>query len=59
MVFFSARNDPAQLANIVDRVEAGQVQLAISGRRLLADARLLHQQSEAGAVRVLRKVSTP
>ena len=53
MVFFSARNDPAQLANIVDRVEAGQVQLAISGRRLLADARLLHQQSEAGAVRGL------
>ena len=51
MVFFSARNDPAQLTNIVDRVEAGQVQFEISDRRPLAEARLLHHQSEADPVR--------
>jgi hypothetical protein len=31
--FFSVRSDPAQLANILDRVEVGQIQLNISDRR--------------------------
>jgi NADPH:quinone reductase-like Zn-dependent oxidoreductase len=51
VIFFSVRSDPVQLARIVDRVEAGQVRLDISDRCPLADARLVDEQSEAGAIR--------
>jgi hypothetical protein len=51
VIFFSGRSDPVQLAHIVDRVEAGHVRLDISDRCPLADARLVHEQSEAGAIR--------
>ena len=51
VIFFSVRSDPVQLARIVDRVEAGHVRLDISDRCPLADARLVDEQSEAGAIR--------
>jgi NADPH:quinone reductase-like Zn-dependent oxidoreductase len=51
VIFFSVRSDPVQLAHIVDRVEAGHVRLDISDRCPLADSRLVHEQSEAGAIR--------
>jgi NADPH:quinone reductase-like Zn-dependent oxidoreductase len=51
VIFFSVRSDPVQLAHIVDRVEAGHVRLDLSDRCPLADARLVHEQSEAGAIR--------
>lgn len=51
VVFFSVRSDPAQLAQIIQRVAAGKLRLDISDRRPLADTRLIHEQSEAGAIR--------
>jgi NADPH:quinone reductase-like Zn-dependent oxidoreductase len=51
VVFFSVRSDPAELAQIVDRIEAGDIRLDISDRRPLAETRLVHQHSESGAVR--------
>jgi Zinc-binding dehydrogenase len=51
VIFFSVRSDPVQLAHIVGRVEPGHVRLDISDRCPLADARLVHEQSEAGAIR--------
>jgi hypothetical protein len=42
------RRRPAQ---IVDRAEAVHVRLDVSDRRPLGDARLVHEQSEAGAIR--------
>jgi hypothetical protein len=51
VIFFSARSDPVQLAHIVGRVEACHVRLDIRDRCPLADARLVHEQSEAGVIR--------
>jgi len=51
VTFFSIRSDPAQLAQIAARVAAGQLRLDISARRPLAETPLVHQQSEAGAIR--------
>jgi NADPH:quinone reductase-like Zn-dependent oxidoreductase len=51
VVFFSVRSDPAQLAQISGRVAAGQLRLDISARRPLAETPLVHQASEAGAIR--------
>jgi NADPH:quinone reductase-like Zn-dependent oxidoreductase len=51
VIFFSVRSGPVQLAHIVGRVEAGHVLPGISDRCPLADARLVHEQSEAGAIR--------
>jgi NADPH:quinone reductase-like Zn-dependent oxidoreductase len=51
VVFFSVRSDPAQLAQIVQRVASGRIRLDISGRHPLADTPLIHDQSEAGAIR--------
>ena len=51
VTFFSVRSDPAQLAQIAARVAAGQLRLDISARRPLAETPLVHQQSEAGAIR--------
>jgi NADPH:quinone reductase-like Zn-dependent oxidoreductase len=51
VVFFSVRSDPAQLALISGRVAAGQLRLDIGGRRPLAETPLVHQASEAGAIR--------
>ncbi len=51
VVFFSVRSDPAQLARIIQLVEAGQLRLDITSRRPLADTPLIHERSEAGAIR--------
>jgi NADPH:quinone reductase-like Zn-dependent oxidoreductase len=51
VVFFSVRSDPAQLALISGRVAAGELRLDIGGRRPLAETALVHQASEAGAIR--------
>lgn len=51
VTFFSVRSDTAQLAQIAARVAAGQLRLDISARRPLAETPLVHQQSEAGAIR--------
>lgn len=51
VVFFSVRSAPAQLAQVIQRVDAGRLKLDISARRPLADTPLIHQQSEAGAIR--------
>jgi NADPH:quinone reductase-like Zn-dependent oxidoreductase len=51
VVFFSVRSDPAQLAEISRQVGAGQLRFDISARRPLAETRLVHEQSEAGAIR--------
>jgi len=49
--FIHVRSDAAQLAQIVDRIDAGHVRLDISERRPLAETRFVHQNSNAGAVR--------
>jgi NADPH:quinone reductase-like Zn-dependent oxidoreductase len=51
VAFFSVRSDTTQLAQIVDLVDSGQLQLDISARRPLADTAQVHQQSEDGALR--------
>ena len=51
VVFFGVRSDPAELAEIVKRVEAGALHLDISDRRPLAETPIVHEQSESGAVR--------
>ena len=51
VIFFSVRSDPVQLAQIVDRIEAGNLRLDISERHPLAETRLVHEKSEAGAIR--------
>jgi NADPH:quinone reductase-like Zn-dependent oxidoreductase len=51
VVFFGVRSDPAELAEIVKRVEAGTLHLDISDRRPLAETPIVHEQSESGAVR--------
>ena len=51
VIFFSVRSGPVQLAHILGRVEVGHVRLDISDRCPLADARRVHEQSEAGAIR--------
>jgi NADPH:quinone reductase-like Zn-dependent oxidoreductase len=51
VVFFSVRSDRDRLAQIAARVSAGQLRLDISARRPLTDTPLVHQQSEAGAIR--------
>lgn len=51
VVFFSVRSDPAQLNQIVGQVEAGTLRLDVSDRRSLAETPLIHERSEAGAIR--------
>src|SRR5579859_2641220 len=51
VVFFSVRSDPAELAEIVKRVETGTLHLDVSDRRPLAETPIVHEQSESGAVR--------
>ena len=48
VVFFSVRSDPAELAQIVKRVEAGTLHLDVSDRRPLAETPIVHEQSESG-----------
>jgi len=49
--FIHVRSDPAQLTQIVQRVQDGTLRLDISDRRPLADTPLVHEHSESGAVR--------
>ena len=49
--FIHVRSDPAQLGQIVKQVEAGTLHLDISDRRPLAETSIVHEQSEAGAIR--------
>jgi NADPH:quinone reductase-like Zn-dependent oxidoreductase len=49
--FVHVRSDPAQLTQIVRHVQDGTLRLDISDRRPLAETRLVHEQSESGAVR--------
>lgn len=51
VLFIHVRSDPAQLAQIVKRVEGGALHLDISDRRPLAETRIVHERSESGAVR--------
>ena len=51
VVFFGVRSDPAELAQIVKRVETGTLHLDVSDRRPLAETPIVHEQSESGAVR--------
>ena len=49
--FINVRSDPADLTQIVKQVEAGTLHLDISDRRPLAETSIVHEQSEAGAIR--------
>jgi NADPH:quinone reductase-like Zn-dependent oxidoreductase len=51
VVFFGVRSDTAQLAQIVQQVEAGALHLDISDRRPLAETVVVHEQSESGSIR--------
>jgi NADPH:quinone reductase-like Zn-dependent oxidoreductase len=51
VVFFGVRSDTAQLAQIVQQVEAGALHLDISDRRPLAETGAVHEQSESGSIR--------
>ena len=51
IAFFSVRSDTTQMAQIVDLVHSGLLQLDIDARRPLADTAQVHQQSEDGALR--------
>jgi NADPH:quinone reductase-like Zn-dependent oxidoreductase len=44
----SARNSPAQLAQIADLVDAGALTVHITGTRPLADLPLIHEEAESG-----------
>ncbi|MDG4784753.1 NADP-dependent oxidoreductase [Micromonospora sp. WMMD1102] len=48
---FVARNDPDQLAGLVELVDAGVVRLDIAGFRPLAELAELHREAEAGRIR--------
>jgi NADPH:quinone reductase-like Zn-dependent oxidoreductase len=51
VVFFSVRSDTTQLAQIVDLVDLGRLQLDIKARRPLSDTAQVHKLSEDGALR--------
>jgi len=51
VVSFGVRSDTAQLALIVEQIEAGRLRLDISDRRPLAETPLVHEQSESGSIR--------